>query len=224
MTFERKLIRGGLLAAAALAISLAIIALGELGGRSPAAWTAVAAALAVLASLASAWTAQRVVELQEKALAPNLRASLDLRTRYQLAQFRVANRGGSPAYNVRIEWDNQLQTVNRRPVEICPNGVLPVLIPGEEASIPLGTSNDFLTAYPQTTWAGTIHYVDAAGERQTTVFMLTAEHERQALVHNAEEPRTQFELQKIPDRLEDITQELARLRQILEKTYVLKSD
>jgi hypothetical protein len=46
---------------------------------------------------------------------------------------------------------------------------------------------------------------------------LTAEHERLALVHNEEEPKTQFELQKIPDRLEDIATELSKMRALLTK-------
>lgn len=51
--------------------------------------------------------------------------------------------------------------------------------------------------------------------RRATPFTLTAEHERLSLVHNEENPKTQFELQKIPDRLEDIATELSRIREFL---------
>ena len=218
MTFERKVIRGGLLLAALTAIAVAAVALSEQGGRTPQAWMALAAALAVLASIASAWGSQRVIELQESALEPNLRASLDFRSRYQLAQFRVANRGGSAAYDVRIEWDNQLQTAAGAPVQIFgASGVLPVLLAGDEATILLGESNAFLRAQSQTTWSGTIKYLDAAGERRENRFTLTAEHERLALIHNEEGPKTQFQLQKIPDRLEEIAAELSKMRKFLMK-------
>lgn len=218
MTFERKVIRGGLLLAAAIAIAVAVVALSEQGGRTPQAWMALAAALAVLASIGSAWGTQRVIELQENALEPNIRASLDFRNRYHLAQFRVANRGGSAAFDVRIEWDNQLQTLDGVPVQVFgPSGVLPVLLAGDEATILLGESNAFLKKHPETTWSGTIKYQNSAAERRAKPFTLTAEHERLSLVHNEESPKTQFELQKIPDRLEDIAAELSKMRKFLMK-------
>ncbi len=127
-----------------------------------------------------------------------------------------SNRGGSAAYDVRIEWDNQLQTLDGVPVQIFgPSGVLPVLLAGDEDTILLGQSNAFLKAHPQTTWSGTIKYQDSTGERRAKSFTLTAEHERLSLVHNEEEPKTQFELQKIPDRLEDIAAELSKMREFL---------
>jgi hypothetical protein len=216
MTFARKVIRSGLVLAGMTAIAVAVVALNEQGGRTPQAWMALAAVLAVLASIVSAWGSQRVIELQENVLEPNVRPSLDFRNRYQLAQFRVANRGGSAAYDVRITWDNQLKTVEGLPVQIFgPTGVLPVLLAGDEATILLGQSHDFLKAHAQTTWSGTITYDDATGERRVKPFNLTAEHERLSLVHNEEEPKTHFELQKIPDRLEDIAAELSKMRKVL---------
>jgi hypothetical protein len=218
MTFERKVIRGGLLVAGVIALAVAIVALMEQGGRSPAAWTALAAALAVFASIVSAWSSQRVIELQENALEPNVRASLDFRSRYSLAQFRVSNRGGSPAYDLRIEWENPLQTVDGRTADIFgPTGTLPVLLAGDEASIFLGESHAFLEAHPQAVWSGTMVYEDATGERRSKAFTLTAEHERLSLVHDEEEPKTQYELQKIPDRLGKIAAELAKIRSHLEQ-------
>jgi hypothetical protein len=179
---------------------------------------ALAAALAVLASIASAWGSQRVIELQENALEPVIRASFDFRHRYGLAQFRVANRGGSAAYDLRIEWDNPLQTVDGGLVQIFgPSGILPVLLPGDEASSLLGQSNAFFAAHSQTTWSGTLKYRNASAECRATRFTLTAEHERSSLVHNEEDPKTQFELQKIPDRLEDIASELSKMRKLLVK-------
>ena len=146
-----------------------------------------------------------------------IRASLDFRTRYQLVQFRVANRGGTAAYDVRVKWENQLQTSGGVPVQIFgPSGVLPVLLAGDEATIFLGQSHAFLQAHSQTTWSGAITYQNAAGQRRARPFTLTAEHERLSLVHNEETPKTQFELQKIPERLEDIAAELSKIRALIE--------
>jgi len=65
MTLERKVVRDGILFAGAVAMAVALVALGEQGGRTPAAWAAVASALAVLAALASALGTHKIIELQE---------------------------------------------------------------------------------------------------------------------------------------------------------------
>ena len=166
--------------------------------------------LAVIASLASALGTHKVVELQEDALEPAIRVTLDFRRRYQLAQLSVSNGGGSHAYDVRIKWDKPLHTVDGDEAQVCgPTGALPVLLAGDDATFLLGQSHQFLKKYPNTTWSGTVSYENASGERKRKPFSITAEHERLALVHNEEAPKTQFELQKIPDRLEAIAGELA---------------
>jgi len=219
VTFERKVVRGGILLAGAIAIAVAVVALSEQGGRTPTAWAAVASALAVLAALASALGTHKVVELQENALQPTIRVALDFRRRYNLAQLSVTNAGGSPAYNERIEWHNLLHTVDDQEVQIFgPSGVLPVLLARDEATSLLGESHSFLKRFADSTWSGTVSYEDASGDHHVRAFSVTAQHERLALVHNEERPRTEFELQKIPDRLERIAGELENIRRLLEKT------
>jgi hypothetical protein len=107
MEFRRVLVRGALLLSGAVALAVAVIALNEQGGVSPDAWSAVAAALAVVAALVSAWTSQRLVEFQEDALAPNLEVFFDARSRYGLMQLRLVHRGQA-AYNVHLTWDHPL--------------------------------------------------------------------------------------------------------------------
>jgi hypothetical protein len=212
MTFERKLVRGGIYLAGLVAMAVAVVALTEQGGRSPAAWTVVASALAVLASLASALGTHKVVEFQENALAPALRVAFDFRRRYGLAQLSIANGGGSHAYDVRIKWDTPLLTVDGQEVQVLgPRDRLPVLLARDEASVLLGASHEFLKRYPNTAWSGSISYQDASGDRHFKRFDLSAEHERLALVHKEEGPKTEFELQKIPDRLESIADELSKI-------------
>jgi hypothetical protein len=54
-------------------------------------WATIAAVLAVVAAVCSAWTSQRVLELQEDAQQPNPTPELDLRSRFSLTQFRITN-------------------------------------------------------------------------------------------------------------------------------------
>ena len=77
MNLERWVVRALLTATATVACAIAVAALRETGGLSPAAWAATAAAMAVLAAVISAWTSRRVFELQEDAFQPNPQFSID---------------------------------------------------------------------------------------------------------------------------------------------------
>ena len=167
--------------------------------------------LAVLAAAASAWTSQRVVELQEDSLEPNPVLSIDMRSRYDVAQLRLTNRGGSAAYDIRVTWEQPLQDDAGRDVVLGLEGAIPALAAAESASVFLGTAHDFLAKVSNTTRHGRIAYTNASGRRRSKPFMVTAEHERQALMHDQEALRTHFELQRIPDALKKIAEEISRL-------------
>lgn len=214
---SRQFVRLALLVAAILAFVVAFVALYERGGTSPGAWATVAAVLAVVAAVVSAWTSQRVVELQEDSLRPNPVPEFDLRSRYQLALFRVVNTGGSPAHDVGIHWERPLLTVEGDPASIGEGGVIPVLLPRQSASVLLGLSHDFFKRYQDTTFKGEIVYSNVTGEQKRQPFVVSAEHERGALVHDDESLRTHYDLQKIPSSLDKIAKELKELRSTMER-------
>ena len=54
-----------------VAIGVAAVAIQKQGPADPVTWATIAAALAVIAAVASAWTSQRVLELQEDSQRPN---------------------------------------------------------------------------------------------------------------------------------------------------------
>jgi hypothetical protein len=210
-----RLILGGstLLALAATGVSL-----WRLGPADPSAWATVAAALAVVAAVASAWTSQRVLELQEDAQKPNPVPMIDLRSRYQMAQFRVTNHGGSSAHQVRITWQQQLRDAEGKDVLLGRDVAIPVIPEGESASVSLGTSNAFIRAHADTTCRGRLSFENASGRRYSKRFVVSAEHERVALVHDEEMPKTQWELQKIPSELERVAREIAGLARVIERS------
>jgi len=199
-----------------LALAVASVSLWKLGLTDPSAWAAVAAALAVIAAVASAWTSQRVLELQEDASEPNPVPIIDLRSRYELAQFRITNHGGASAHNVSIRWEQQLRNATGEEVLLGRDVAIPVIPAGENASVLLGDSHRFFQAHHDTTHTGTIVYANVSGRRYSRSFVVSAEHERVSLVHDEEIPKTLFELQKIPDKLEHVTRELRYLREALE--------
>ncbi len=218
MRVERRLTRWGLLASAAIAVAVAGVSLREVGARNPDAWATLAAVLAVIAAVISAWTTQRVTELQEDALEPNPQPAIDVRSRYGVAQFRLTNKGQTAAHDLTLSWKVPLHTVDGHMVSIGDGGKLAVLVPGESTSVALGETKQFFDACPNTTAAGVLHFRNASGDVLVREFVVTAEHERSALRHDREEPRTHYELQKIPAALDKISEEIASIRSDLART------
>jgi hypothetical protein len=179
---------------------------------SATAWSAVAAALAVVAAIVSAWTSQRLVELQEDALEPNLLVTIDGRSRYQLIQLKLVNLGQSPAYSIKIDWLHGPTVQEGTVVQLGPGGVLPVLGPSEHATRLLDVSHKFFARHSDTTFTGTISWSNASGEVSERQLVLGAEHLREAMVHDEELPKTHYELQKLPDMLDKIAGEIGKLR------------
>jgi hypothetical protein len=212
MRIERRLTRWGLLASATIAIAVAGVSLREVGARNPDAWATLAAVLAVIAAVISAWTTQRVTELQEDALEPNPQPSIDVRSRYGLAQFRLTNKGQTAAHDLIITWKVPLRTVGGDIVSIGDGGKLAVLVPGDSVSVALGETTQFFKSYSTTTCSGVLQFNNASGDALGREFIVSAEHERSALQHDREEPKTHYELQKIPAALDKISDEIASLR------------
>jgi hypothetical protein len=213
---NRKVARALLFAAGIFAAAVPLIALRQLGGSNPVAWAALSASLAVLASVVSAWTSRRVLELQEDALEPNPVPWIDMRSRYQLAQFKISNRGGSTAYNVQLSWDQPLENTKREQVLLGVTTAIPMIGAGDEASTNLGLDFEYMQVLADTTRTGTIKFLDKTGKNHSRPFKVSAEHERAALSYNHERTKTEYELQQIPSALAKIAGELQRLNQLQE--------
>lgn len=205
----RAFIRIALAIATVASVVICAMALRGLGPSNPAAWATVAAALAVLAAVASAWTSQRVLEIQEDALQPNPVPAIDLRSRASLAQFRITNHGGTDAHDVAIIWDEAPPGRDGNPV---PLGATPIrVIPeGESASVLLTSSHDFLAKNPDTTFAGTVHFKDPRGREYSRGFTVTAEHERDAMLLVTDEQEFRQSVKEIAAAVKEIAKSLGR--------------
>lgn len=207
----RLLFRFLLIASLLIALSVVGLSFWRVGPTAPSAWALAAAGLAVIAAVASAWTSQRVLEIQEDLLAPNPVPMIDMRRRYQLAQFRIVNHGGGTAHDVKIVWERQLRDSNGQDVLLARDVAIPVIPEGESASVVLGSSHSFITSQDDTTCEGTIEYRNVAGRKFQKSFVVSAEHERAALTFDEEGPRTLRELQKLPEKMEKVARAIQRL-------------
>jgi hypothetical protein len=128
-----------------------------------------------------------------------------------LLPLKLANLGQSAAFAVRIQWQRGPTVRNGSLVELGPGGLLPALGPNEKATRLLDVSHEFFARHTDATFTGTISYTNASGEVNERNFVVSAEHLREAMVHDEELPKTQFELQKIPDKLDNIASEIKKL-------------
>ena len=211
MTFQRRFVRIMLAGGGIIAAAVALTAIRQEGGLSPNAWAATAAALAVIAAVVSAWTSQRLLELQEDALEPNLSVSIDGHSRYQLIQLKIVNLGQSAAFKIKISWSHGPTSRDGTVVQLGPGGVIPALGYNEKATRLLDVSHKFFARHADATFRGTLRYSNASGEARHRDILVSAEHLRDAMLHDEELPKTQYELQKIPDKLEAIAEEIKKL-------------
>lgn len=89
---------------------------GILAGQREA-WATLAAALAVVTSMVSAWGAQRVVELEEARMSPYPYPQFDAKSRYGLLLLKITNFGGGAAHNVRLIWDKPLKNSKGKAID-----------------------------------------------------------------------------------------------------------
>ena len=105
---SRITIRISLAAVLLISAYVVIASVHSLESKDKEPWAAIAAALAVITSVVSTWSAQRLLEIQQDSVLPDPIPSIDVSSRYGLMQLRVTNFGGSPAYKTRISWDKPL--------------------------------------------------------------------------------------------------------------------
>lgn len=225
-TVSRASIRILLVCAFIIAVITIVVPLIFAGVRSSEAWAAVAASLAVITSVFSSWSSQRVLELSEDAQKPCLSLSIDLKSRYKLMQLRVVNTGGSPAYDIRISWERPLLHPDGRIVyssETSDAPDIPVLLPRESIDRLVGGASEMYQRFQDMNYSGEINFTDSSKRLHKEKFYISAESYRSALTYSQEELRTHYELQKIPGEIKKLTNEITSLRISLEEPNVIKT-
>jgi hypothetical protein len=197
-----------------LAIGAAFLSINAAIDGKNEAWATLAAALAVVTSMVSAWGAQRVVELEEDKLMPFPYPQLDVTSRYGLMLLKVTNHGGSAAHHVKIIWDKPL--VNSKGVAIkfgpdSESGEIPVLVPGQHVSKIVDGHIEFFGSTHEHTYQGTIEYQDASGTKRRHAFMLDAEAYKGAPLYDEESLKTHYEIQKLPDYLQALNVQIKKI-------------
>jgi hypothetical protein len=208
-----------LFAVLVFSITIFVAAINILGVSNVSTWATLVAVLAVLASVISAWSSFENVVLQKEALKPDLELSFDFRSRYSLIQLSLANKGGSAAKNIKIEWDNNI--VNNKDEVVTFNSSsgdydILKLSQGEEILKKVDVHFSFFEKNDPVVFTGVLKYSDLSGKDYEQPFRLSAEHYKGTLVYDREEIKTHYEMQKLPKLFKKIIRELKQLNRKLD--------
>ena len=197
-----------------LAVAVAVFSLQGINSGQKEAWATLAASLAVVTSMVSAWGAQRVVELEEQKLEPNPYLQFDATSRYGLMLLKITNFGGGTAHNIKLHWDKPLKNSHGEEISFSPKdgtSELSILLPGQHISkIVDGHIQLFQREGPHI-YSGSVEFQNSKGRRRSHPFLLDAEAYKGSPLFDNEALNTHRELQQLPDRLKALTEEVAKI-------------
>jgi hypothetical protein len=214
-------------------IILGLLIVGATIGAGWSAWEAFAGqqvefvnvfagSAAILSAAISATIAFRSAELTEERLRPYPYPYIDTSSRYSLAQLRIRNVGGTAAHRVYLEWTGS--SVPRLHKE-RDGSVVPLLANGKENAIAVLLPYDSLAQALDVPdkiaeqakargqeWKGYVNFRDSRGQKHRHPFILDVTNLRHGLLYDNEEPKTMYELQKLPEEIGNLTNAVKGLK------------
>lgn len=197
---------------------VAILAYTSQGVNS---WATIAAALAVITSVISSWSAQKIFEQQDDNQKPYVFPTIDNTSRVGLLLFRVKNYGGSPAYDIYIDWQIPLLNLQNNVIKFNQyndeDPEISVLLPQESLAILIDSQPGFFQKHKDSmNYTGTIRFKNVSGKNFKYPFRVNAGQIAKTVANDSEEPEGFRKLQDIPDSIDNLTKEVLSLRQFIQ--------
>lgn len=205
-----------------LAIAAAVYSLHGIDAGHKEAWASLAASLAVVTSMVSAWGAQRVVELEEQKLEPYPYPQFDATSRYGLMLLKITNLGGTAAHNIKLVWDKPLKNSRGEQIGFSENGScgeLSVLLPGQHVSKIVDGHIELFQREGPHTYGGSVEFQDSRGRRRSHRFLIDAEVYKGSPLFDDEALNTHHELQKLPELLQTLSTKVTKIAAQLERHH-----
>ena len=131
----------------------------------------------------------------------------------------MTNYGGSAAHEVNLRWDRPLLNSKGETVRFTSqegSSEIPVLMPNESISTLIDGSKQMFQKCQDMNYTGLVEFKDASRKRMSRhPFYLSIEKYRKTLYFSEEDPKTQYELQKIPEEIRKLSDELHEVRTLL---------
>ena len=187
-------------------------------------WESLTASLSVMIAIISGWIAYEAFYRQNLSGRAQVLLRIDCTSRYNLIQLVAENLGSKPAFNIELNWNQKL--LNHEGEEITFNKYddtieIPVLNANERASVLIDAASEFYKKNKDKNldYSGEIVFQESLNSKKKTSypFQFSLKQYGGSLAFESEEPKTMFELQKIPKKLDEIAVELKNIENILNK-------
>lgn len=181
-------------------------------------WGTLTAAISLIIAIISGWIAYETLYRQSLSDRPQIVLRLDTKSRYGLILLVAENLGAKPAFNIKFAWDQDL--FNHKGEKMTFNKYdslidIPVLNPKESTSVVIDSPSSFYEKNRDKNldFSGLIVFQESLNSKRenTYPFLFSFKHYGLSPSFETEEPKTMHELQKIPERLENLTNELKNL-------------
>jgi len=182
-------------------------------------WDTITATISLIIAIISGWIAFEVFINHAEANKPQIVLRLDFRSRYGLILLIAENLGAKPAFNIKIQWDKKL--VNHKGEIISFNKYdqqfdIPVLNAKELTSVIIDTPNKFFEKHKNENldYSGTIEFQETlkSKKKSRSPFTFSFRHYGLSPTFENEEPKTMYELQKIPKKLDNLKEVLTQIK------------
>ena len=178
-------------------------------------WDTVTATISLIIAIISGWIAYETFYRQSQAEKAQIVVKLDFTSRYDVILLVVENLGLKPAFNIILDWNQELRNLKGEKIrfnKFSENIDIPVLNPKEKTSVLIDVASRFYSKRNEKDmdFNGMVKFQESLNsKRQTSYpFQFSFKHYNLSPAFENETPKTMFELQKIPDKLESIKHEI----------------
>lgn len=179
-----------------------------------------AGSAAVITAVISAFVAIRSAELTEERLKPYPYPYIDTISRYELAQLRIKNVGGTAAHGIYLEWTGAsipkitLPNNDKPLLASGKDNAIAVLLPYDSVSQALGLPSDIAEQAKAegSEWKGYVNFKDSRGQEHRIPFLIDITNLRFGLLYDTEKTKTIYEMQKLPEQICKLTKAVKDLK------------
>ncbi|MGV3704593.1 MAG: hypothetical protein ACO1NU_04370 [Arcticibacter sp.] len=185
-------------------------------------WETLTASLSLIIAVISAYVAYEVFHKQNEADNPQLIIDFDIKSRSGAMFLTIQNYGNKPAFNIKIEWETPLFDVNNELVRFGSFGKydIAVLNKDRRISIPVDATKDYFDKHEDEPldYSGALSYSLSIKSRKRLKqqFHISLDPFRKTARVETDIADTYLKMKTIPKKIEELTQEIARLRNTLD--------
>lgn len=183
-------------------------------------WETLTASISLITAVISSWLAFEVFAKQNEADQPQLIVDFDLKSRQSVTLLTIKNHGTKPAFNIDLHWDKELLNhAGKVPRFGNPDQNQPaisVLNKDQRLAIYLDATVEFFQKNKgkDLTYSGHISYTESitSTRRKSVPFFISMDPYRGTLKPETDRQDTYDKLGKLPGKLDEVVEELAKIR------------